>query len=134
MKVYKIILALMLIFVMYGCVSKSQYDEKVKEVEYLKAQVEELQKQINEKINLQKTCNEDFALTELKRYLAFYSPKCKFLDFNVRKVDDCSFDIIMKKLFNDGTKVGVTVRMTFFNDGKYEVKNLQNDPVWACND
>jgi hypothetical protein len=39
----------------------------------------------------------------------------------------------MKKVFDDNTKVGVIVRITFYDNGKYEVKNLENDPVWACN-
>jgi hypothetical protein len=118
---------------MIGCIPKSEYDKKKQECQILKERIIELEAKVEEKQKQDNICTEDFALEQLKDYLSFYAPKCKFKDFKVRANGRCVYDISMNKYHSRGSIIGVIVRLKFNNDGTYNISNIDNDPTWACN-
>lgn len=143
----KLALVLIVTIGITSCVPKSDFDNKEQEnqlqrdtilelkeeIYKLKTYIYELEVKVEEKQKQELTCTEDFALEQLKSYLSFYAPKCKFRDFKVRPNGNCVYDISMNKYFDDGTIVGVIVRLKFNNDGTYNISNIHGDPTWACN-
>lgn len=130
-----------------SCVSKSEFEKKEQEnqtqketileleqeIEELKEYITELEIEVDKKQKQQRICTEEFALEQLKSYLSFYAPKCKFKDFKVRAIGTCIYDISMNKYHNRGDIIGVIVRLKFNDDGTYNISNIENDPTWACN-
>lgn len=128
------------VFVIVSCVPQSEYDELnnkydelLKEDELLRDEISTLK---DRKAFLNEICNVKNVQSELKNYLEFYCPDCLFKDFNIRKVDDCRFDVRMKKKSKDNQPyaswIYVTVRMTFTEDGMYYIEDVDGSHKWAC--
>lgn len=125
------IIAFLVMASMIGCVSKSEFDKKEHENEVLRKKIEDLEAELEEKKRIG-TCTEDFALEKLKSYLSFYASKCVFKEFKVRTNGECTYDIRMNK-YIESEVVGIIVRLKFNDDGTFTVSNIENDPIWACN-
>ena len=132
--------ALLTILVLSGCVPESQYNELKEKYDELVEENESLKEEINslqlKKAFVNNICTEATVRTELKSYLEFYCPDCLFKDFKIRKVDDCKFDISMLKKSKDNQPyaswISVIVRMSFTEDGKYTVEDVEGSHRWAC--
>lgn len=114
-------------------IQKETISELKQEIIELKAYINELEEKVEKKEKQQKNCTEEFALEQLKSYLRFYAPKCKFKDFKVRPAGTCTYDIRMNKYYQSGEIIGIIVRLKINDDGTYNISNIENDPVWACN-
>ena len=80
--------------------------------------------------------NEQSALENFKEYTSFYCKNCDYKDFKVKKYSNNSFDISMQKRSNaehvEHGWTGVVVRLTFDENGKYSVQDLQGTHDFGC--
>ena len=86
------------------------------------------------KIPEQKVCTEYNMLVNLKDYLNFYAPNCEFIDFKPIMIDECTYDVRLKKKSNyDFYKQNYPNEGTLI-DGKYNdyetiIVRVEMDPI-----